>query len=178
VLFRSPNVLVGFHASSWGAGHDAFSVSDPAFAFDDHADRTAAFLRALGADGADLLVVEQSDRDASYDDYWWDETNATLPNFRQSLAWVRRVADGLGLAPLWWQVPYGHSGGDDTCHHYRDNRVDYFFAHPDEFAAGGALGIAFGAGEGCQTTPEYDGGHFLEHAAAWYAGARPPLCGP
>ncbi|MBN1773543.1 MAG: hypothetical protein JXB32_19935, partial [Deltaproteobacteria bacterium] len=174
---RAPHALVGFHASAWGAGHDAMSTADPGVDLDAHADETAAFLRALGADTTELVVVEQSDRDAAFDDYWWDDTNAARPHFHQAIGWVRRLSETLGLAHLWWQVPYGHMGLENVCDRYEDNRVDYFFAHPDEYAAAGGLGIAFGAGATCQTTPETDDGHFLGLAAAWFAGSRPPLCG-
>jgi hypothetical protein len=174
---NAPNTLVGFHASAWGAGADALMNTDAGFDVNDHADRTASFMRALGADAADFIVVEQSDRDAAFRDRWWDDTNATLPSFTQALAWTQRLGQQLNLPLLWWQVPYGDMAGDNSCYHYQDNRVDYFFAHPQDYAAGGALGIAFGAGADCQTTPQYDGGHFAAHANAYFTSDRPRLCG-
>jgi hypothetical protein len=134
-------------------------------------------MAALGADGADLFVVEMSDRDAGYNDRWWDAANATLPDFEQALAWTAALGDGLGLAPLWWQVPYGHIGLPDVCDQYQDNRLDYFFDHPGQFADGGAIGIAFGAGAGCMTCAESDGGHFIERAADYAGSGGPVLCG-
>jgi hypothetical protein len=175
---EAPNVLVGFHASAWGAGHDALMNSDRGFDLVGHGNDTAAYMRALGAGDADLVVVEMSDRDAAYGGRWWDETNATLPNFEQAILWVRTLGEGLGLAPLWWQVPYGHMGLPNACDQYEDNRVDYFFDHSAELATGGALGIAFGAGAGCMTTAETDDGHFLARAAEYYGSAPPLLCGP
>ena len=91
------------------------------------------------------------------------------------------MVDGLGIPVLWWQVPYGHVGNVVACDAdgngaYEDNRVDYFFDHPERFAVGGALGIAFGAGAACQTTPRTDGGHFVARGSAYYAGTRPVLC--
>ncbi len=174
---EAPNVLVGFHASAWGAGHDALSTPDPTVDLDAHAIATAAYMTALGADQADFVVVEQSDRDAAFDDYWWDATNATRPSFSQAIGWARRLGQSMDLAPLWWQVPYGNMSLENVCNRYQDNRVDYFFDHPGEFAAGGAIGIAFGAGEGCQTTPEFDGGHFVERALGFYASPPLALCG-
>ena len=174
---EAPNVLVGFHASAWGAGHDALSTSDPGVDLDAHADATAAYMAALGADRADLVVVEQSDRDAGFDDGWWDDTNATRPNFAQAIGWVERLGESMSLAPLWWQVPYGNMSLENACHRYQDNRLDYFFDHRSEFAAGGAVGIAFGAGEGCQTTPEHDDGHFVSRALDYYASPGMPFCG-
>ncbi|MBW2260801.1 MAG: hypothetical protein JRG91_02425 [Deltaproteobacteria bacterium] len=175
---EAPAVRVGFHASAWGAGNDALVNTDPGFDLAGHAATTAAFMRALGAADADLIVVEMSDRDAGFNDRWWDETNATLPSFTQAISWVSTLGDELGLAPLWWQVPYGHEGLENDCDRYEDNRVDYFFDHPHEFAAGGALGIAFGAGAGCMTTPETDDGHFTGRAEDYHASDRPVLCGP
>jgi hypothetical protein len=178
VRAEAPNVLPAFHASAWGAGHDALTNSDPGFDLAGHAQETGVFMLALGAGGADLVVVEMSDRDAGFNNRWWDDTNASLPHFTQAIAWVQMLGEAMDLAPLWWQVPYGHMALEDQCDRYRDNRVDYFFDHPEEFAAGGALGIAFGAGAGCMTTAETDDGHFLSRAAAYYQNPRPTLCGP
>lgn len=174
---EAPNVLVGFHASAWGEGHDAYLNADPGFDLGAHATETARFMRELGASEADLVVVEMSDRDAGFNGRWWDETDATLPSFEQAISWVSQVGDGLGLAPLWWQVPYGHMGLENTTDRFQDNRVDYFFDHPDRFVRGGAIGIAFGAGAGGMTTPASDDGHFLARAGEYFASERPRLCG-
>jgi hypothetical protein len=176
---EAPSVLIGFHASAWGAGEDAYINTDPGWDALAHADETAAWLTTLGADGADLIVVEMSDRDAGFNTRWWDETDTTLPDFAQAIAWVERLGTGLGLAPLWWQVPYGHVGLENTCDRYEDNRVAYVFDHPDRFAAAGSLGVAFGAGATCMTTPATDDGYFDGRAAAYFAlgSARPCLCG-
>ncbi len=174
---EAPNVLVGFHASAWGAGHDALTVEDPGFDLIGHARDTAAYMRALGATDGDLIVVEQSDRDAGFNNRWWDPTNTSLPHFAQAIEWVGALGDELGLAPLWWQVPYGHMGLENTCDRYEDNRVDYFFDHSEEFAAAGSLGIAFGAGATCMTTAETDDDHFLTRSIAYYASSPPILCG-
>jgi hypothetical protein len=174
---EAPNLLLAFHASAWGAGADAYINADPSFDLLGHADQTAAFFRALGADRADLLVVEMSDRDAGFNGRWWDDTDTTLPDFRQARSWAARVAADLGLPYLWWQVPYGHVGLENACDRYEDNRVAYCFDHAADFAADGALGIAFGAGAGCMTTPASDDGYFVGRAADFYGGERPCLCG-
>ncbi len=51
------------------------------------------------------------------------------------------------------------------------------FDHPERFADGGALGVAFGAGATGMTTPATDGGHFVERATAYFGDDPPPLCG-
>ena len=174
----APHALVALHASAWGAGHDAYTETDDTFDFADHAQRTAQYLLALGAADTDLVVVEMSDRDAGYNNRWWDPDNLTRPHFHQAIDWVATLGETLGLAPLWWQVPYGHMGLENTCDRYEDNRVDYVFDHPEELATGGALGVAFGAGASCMTTPDTDDGYFLGRAATWFQSDRPPLCGP
>jgi hypothetical protein len=171
---EAPSTLVGFHASAWGAGHDALMMDDPGFDLSGHAGETASFMSALA--DADLVVVEMSDRDAGFNDRWWDETDATLPNFVQAMSWAEALSSAMGLAHLWWQVPYGHVGLPNECDLYEDNRVDYFFDHPADFARAGALGVAFGAGAGCMTTPATDGGHFTDRAASYYESGPPDLC--
>lgn len=174
----APAVRVALHASAWGAGHDALTVTDPGVDLHAHALQTAAFMSALGAADTDLVVVEMSDRDAGYNDRWWDPNNQVRPHFHQAISWVEDLGGVLGLSTLWWQVPYGHMGLPNACDQYEDNRVDYVFDHPAEFAAAGSLGVAFGAGASCMTTPDTDGGHFVGRAAAHFQGPRPPLCGP
>ncbi len=178
---EAPAALVALHVSSWGAQFDAFVDNGPSFDLLGHADRTAAWFQALGT-ATDLFTLDMSDRDAGFNGRWFDATNQTRPNFADATAWAKRVGDKLGLPVLWWQVPYGHVGNIVPCNQgqgaYEDNRVDYFFDHPDRFAAGGALGIAFGAGADCQTTPATDGGHFVSRSAGYYDGIRPVLCGP
>ena len=174
----APNVKVGFHASAWGAGADALINDDASFDLAAHAEETAAYMRALGADEADLVVVEMSDRDAGFNGRWWDASDTTLPHFAQAIAWTQTLGESLDLAPLWWQVPYGNPALQDACDRYSDNRVDYVFDHPERFSAGGALGVAFGAGTGCMTTAETDDGHFLSRAATYFEGEPPAFCPP
>jgi len=171
-----PGVLVGLHASHWDDLADAFENDDPTFDLQAHAARTASYLRALGVEEADLIVVEMNHRDAGFNGTWWDATDQTLPNFQQAIDWAVAVSRGTGRPHLWWQVPYGHLGLEDTCGRYQDNRLDYVFDHPERFATGATVGIAFGAGTDCRTTPETDDGHFLSRSAAWFAAPPPPMC--
>lgn len=157
----APNAKVGLHASAWSTGQDVFLSKDAALDVAAEAAKTARFLSACAPD-ADFIALDASDRDASWyqqvqgRDTWWDATNAQLPNFRRAFTWARALADAADKPVLWWQLPVGHAGLDDTRNRYRDNRVEYFFAHPDEVAASGALGFAFGAGESAQTSPMTD----------------------
>lgn len=164
----APKAVVGFHASQWSAG-------DPA--------TTVAFLKAVGADQADIVISDMLDRDAGcfeaavdpncqrQGDFYWDETNKTSPNFHEYLAWTKAITSGLGKPMLWWQVPFGvpsaTKGG--TPGHYRDNRVHYIFSHIQEFIDAGGLGATFGGGADNQTSPSTDGGQFSAAVKAYFA---------
>jgi hypothetical protein len=102
---------------------------------------------------------------------------ASVPNFNRALLWAGRVAQHMALPYLWWQVPFGHLALEDVCQRHQDNRVDYFFDHPQDFARSGALGIAFGDALDCATTPATDDGHFLGRTTAHAASDRPCPCG-
>ena len=170
---QAPKVLVGFHATGWNALANRY----PQFDVPADARATAEFLRALGADQGDLVVVEMSNCDAGSPSGWWyDAANQTLPHFTQAMTWAQQVSATLGLGHLWWQIPYGHMGLDDTPTQYRDNRLDYFFDHPEEFSRAGAVGMVFGTGCGNATSPSTDGGHFVERAQCYKQTGGVPLC--
>jgi hypothetical protein len=165
----APNAVIGFHASVWGGD----------------AQTTVAYFKKLGVDGADFVSTDMLDRDAGCFElhtdpnctrggttgWYWDETNATSPNFHEHLAWAKGIHDGLGLPLMWWQIPFGvpsaTPGG--TAGHYRDNRVHYLFNHVDEYVAAGGFAAAFGTGAGNQTYITTDGGQFKNAVTAYYA---------
>ncbi len=176
----APNVKIGLHGSAWATKIAVLQNTDPSFDVAGEAAKLAAFLKEAGP-SADLVVVDLSDRDAQYyesigQNVWWDDTNATLPNFHQAFAWSKALSEAASLPHLWWQVPVGNmslAGGTD---HWRDNRVDYFFAHWGEVAAAHGLGAAFGAGMGGMTTPETDGGNLVSKTQAYASSGYTPLC--
>ncbi len=138
--------------------------------------KDAAFLAAAGETDADLVIVETSDRDAGYYqsvgmNTFWDATNATLPDFHQDFAWVKALTEALGKPAIYWQTPLGNSMQNNTTNHWKDNRVDYFFANMSELAGAHAIGAAYGAGRGDQTLPETDGGNLVAKTKAYAAGA-------
>lgn len=174
----APGAKVGFHASAWNAALNR----SPDFDVERDARAAAAFLERLG--DADLVVVEADDRDAGYyqavkgDHRWWDPSNTTLPNFSQMLRWVTALTKTLQRPALWWQVPVGNMGLPDAESRWRDNRLDYFFAHMPEVARSNSFGIAYGAGAKGQTTPSTDGGLLVKKMQAYVAGGRTPVCLP
>lgn len=163
----APKVIIGFHASRW-----AGSVSN-----------LVAYLNKLGANQADIIVIETLDRDAgcfeAHTDsacqrndgpWYWDETNQTSPNFHEHLAWAKQINQGIGKPVLWWQMPFGvpstTPGG--SAGKYRDNRVKYLFNHVDEFVAAGGVGAVFGTGAGNQTYITSDGGQFKNAVTKYF----------
>jgi hypothetical protein len=172
---------VGLHASAWAAGHDSIYNADASLDVAAQGRDTSDFLSQCGAGASDLVVVDIADRDAGYDAAqgrakWLDAANQKLPDFAEAFAWARAVADRTGRPLVWWQIPVGNSGLPNHDGAWRDNRVEYFFAHPDQVAGSGAVAMAFGAGAGDQTTPESDGGYLAACAAALEAAGGQPLC--
>jgi hypothetical protein len=176
----APNARVGLHGSGWGTNYDALANTNPNFDVAAEARKLGNFLLAEGAGDSDFVVVDASDRDAAwYDtqgqDSWWDETNKTLPNFKQAFAWAKVLAETVGKPILWWQVPVGNMQLPNTNQRWKDNRLDYFFDHPNEVAAAHGAGALFGAGNDEQTTPETDGKHLIARMKT-YAGAPQKAC--
>jgi hypothetical protein len=178
----APNAKVGLHGSSWATNIDVTINKNASLDVAGEAGKLAAFLAKCGGADADFVAVDASDRDADFyrlvlgQDQWWDATNQTLPSFHQAFAWAKALGEGLGRPVIFWQVPLGNAAQGNTKNHYKDNRVDYFFAHPDELAAAHVAGMFFGAGESRQTTPESDGGNLVSRVKAWRAAGSTPLC--
>jgi hypothetical protein len=177
----APNAKVGLHASAWGTNMDVAENTNPSLDVAGEAKKLATFLAACGEDGADFVVVEASDRDAGYyqsigRNTFWDDTNTTLPTFHQDLAWVTAVTEALGKPGLYWQIPFGNMSLPNVTNQWKDNRVDYFFAHMNEVAAAHTIGIAYGAGAGGQTTAETDNGNFVAKDKAYAAAGGQKLC--
>ncbi len=176
----APNALVGLHASAWSTGENCMFNTNPGRSVETEAERLATFLTECGADQADFLVVESSDRDAGYydsmsQDTWWDDQNQTLPNFDQAFRWARALAEAVQKPLVWWQMPLGNMQLANTTGAWQDNRLDYFFDHMDEVTASHAFAVLFGAGADGQTTPETDGGRLLERTIQ-LAGSEPFVC--
>jgi hypothetical protein len=148
------------------------------------AKKLATFMKALGADAGDFIAVDASDRDYAYyalvendgGAHTWDTTNQKLPTFHQDFTWAQALAENLGLPVFYWQVPMGNAAQNNTDTHYKDNRVDYFYAHPDELAAAHVTGMLFGAGDGHQTNTLTDGGNLIAKEKAYLAAGGQALC--
>ncbi len=177
----APHALVGLHASAWATNVDVGLNTNASLDVAGEARKVAAFLAAAGESGADLVIVETSDRDWGYyqstgRDTLWDAKNASLPDFHQDFAWVQALTEALGKPALYWQTPLGNASQNETTNHWQDGRVDYFFAHMSELAAAHAIGVAYGAGAGDQTLPTTDGGNLAAKTNAYASAAGSALC--
>jgi hypothetical protein len=177
----APHSRVGLHASAWGSNMDVALNTSPSLDVVGEARKVAAFLTSAGEADADLIIVEASDRDAGYyqstgKNTWWDATNTKLPTFHQDFAWVKALTEALGKPALYWQVPLGNASQNGTPNHWQDNRVDYFLSHMSELAGAHAIGAAFGAGRGDQTTPQTDGGNLISKTKTYVSGGGQALC--
>lgn len=176
----APSAKVGLHASAWASGPDVYLNTSAGLDVAAEAREVAAFLSECGAGLGDYVVVEMSDRDAGYyqslgQNRWWN-TDDRLPSFHQALAWAKALAEAVGKPLLYWQVPVGNMDQANATDHWKDNRVQYFFDHPAEFADAHAVGIAFGAGATGQTTPSTDGGYLGGRAASYLSAGGTAAC--
>lgn len=161
----APKARIGFPPSFWGG--DATSVGN--------------FMLKLGADKADFIVAQTSDRDAGCFEvaspvaecagrgngpFYWDENNVTTPNYSQSRAqW----------SIPFWQTPMGvpsaTPGGSPG--HYRDNHVHCMLTHATQYTAIGVFAIVFSAGGSTSATITTDGGQFARLFNAYLASPAP-----
>jgi hypothetical protein len=160
------NALVAPHASMWAVNGDPQSVTGAEAVH--MAQRTAAFIDAMGGAQANALTVEWSDRDAGSGlRPWWDDTNQTLPRPSRAILWENALSTAARQRLILWQMPCGNMGLDNTPDHYRDNRAAYAFAHAADLAAAGVFAVMFGSGADPMTTPATDGG-FIRLQAGLY----------
>jgi len=178
----APNAKVGLHASAWATKIDAMMNTNPALDVEAEARKVADFLSQCGGAAGDFVVVETSDRDAQYyqvrlgRNSWWDKTNTTLPHFRQAFRFAKALSERMGRPNLWWQIPVGNMSMPGFDQHWKDNRLDYFFDHPQEVAAAHGIGMIFGAGEQTQTNPSTDNGHLLLRTNNYFLTGGQPAC--
>lgn len=164
----APNALVGPMASIWATNFDPQNVSAPQA--QQMAQRTAAFMDAMGGAQADLLFVEWSDRDAGSGlRPWWDDADRELPRHTRAILWENALSAAAAKRLILWQVPVGNMSLDNTCDHYQDNRVAYAFSHPRDLFDAGVAAVLFGGGAACMTQPHTDGGFLAAQGQIAYA---------
>jgi hypothetical protein len=159
----SPNAKVGLHASPWWITRS------------DDGRTNGEFMKALGAAQGDFIATDPCDRDAGFYDTkgqnkWWDDAKA-----RAYLAWSKQLSQTIGLPNIMWQIPVGNMAQNNTSEHWKDNRVDWLFAHMQETADAHVVALLFGAGAAGQTTPESDGGNLIQKTRSYHQSGVVPL---
>ena len=166
----APNVLLGYHVSAWGTGHD-IQYGDPSEAMvDGLAERAGAFYLSLQAK-FDLAFSEFSDRDAGFKEIvtgdrgasWWD-----ADSFQRHAQFLGRFVEVAQKRVVLWQIPLGNTrmrALNNTWGHYQDNRVEWLLDDPsrehlDAYAQAGVVAFLFGggaAGTTCACDAQKDG---------------------
>jgi hypothetical protein len=152
----APNTAAGMHLTCWDwQTNTKGCVKDYA---------------SLGAQNADFLVADVSDRDAGwyaqsahggYNNFWTDQKAAATLNF------YKTMAESVGKPVVLWQIPVGNMAQNNTLNHYQDDKVDWFFAHMDQVANAHIAALLFGSGQGEQTSVETDGGNLISKTIAY-----------
>ncbi|MFB0614834.1 RICIN domain-containing protein [Streptomyces sp. AGS-58] len=152
----APNATVGMHLSCWD--------------WQNNTQGCAKDYENLGAQNADFLVADVSDRDAGWyaqpahggqDNFWTDQKAAA------SLKFYKTMAESAGKPVVLWQIPVGNMAQNNTLNHYKDDKVDWFFSHMDQVANAHVAGLLFGPGQQEQTTAESDGGNLINKTIAY-----------
>jgi hypothetical protein len=152
----APNTAVGLHLSC--------------FDWQQNTPQCVEDYAHLGAQNADFLVSDVSDRDAGWyaqpahgglDNFWTDQKAA------ERLAFYKTMAESVGKPVVLWQIPVGNMAQNNTLNHYKDDKVDWFFAHMDQVANAHIAALLFGPGQQEQTTVETDGGNLISRTIAY-----------
>ncbi|HET9168726.1 MAG TPA: RICIN domain-containing protein [Actinospica sp.] len=160
----APNTAAGLHLSCFNWQNDIPGcVKDYA---------------SLGAQNADFLVTDVTDRDAGWyaqpahgglNNFWTDQKAAAFLNF------IKTMSDSVGKPVALWQIPLGNMAQNNTYGHYQDDKVDWLLGHMDQVANAHIVALLFGAGQQEQTTVETDGGNLINKTIAYRNAGGTPL---
>jgi hypothetical protein len=159
----APNVLLGYHLSTWGTGNEMVHTRPPAVVVGELADRAAAYYASLDQP-FDLIFAEFSDRDAGFKEHvsgdrgasWWRPDD-----FERHARFLARFAAATRRRIVLWQIPYGNTrmrAMNNTWQHYQDNRIEWLLDDPSrqhlrEYVDAGVIALLFGQGAAGTTCP-------------------------
>jgi hypothetical protein len=161
----APNVLLAFHESSWSTGQSVGVSSSTSLDASRLGQIAGSFAALAGVDRVrtgvstyNLVFTDVADHDAQVTGIWWDSTNRHLPDFVQ---WEQYIGASVSIfrRPVFvWQVPLGNQWFDTengSYGHTQDNRIQYFFAYPEQLMDAGIAAVLYGAGNAGSTTSGY-----------------------
>lgn len=151
----APNVLLGYHLSTWGTGTDILLSKPSNERVQELALQAARCYQSLGAN-FDLVFAEFSDRDAAFKQYqyhddksWWSQDD-----FDRNLVFLSAFVDNVQKRVVMWQIPFGNTrmlAMNNTWDHYQDNKVEWLLDDPgetnlDAYMRSGVIAFLFGRG--------------------------------
>jgi hypothetical protein len=167
---HAPNVLVGYHLSTWGTGVDIARADSPDDEAQRFARRAADYYRSLGAD-FDLVFNDIADRDAAFKEHVYKDGGAswwTADDFHAHATFLNEFVRQTRRPVVLWQLPLGNTkmrAMNNTTGHYQDNLVEWLLGagsgpHLEEFQQAGVIALLFGggaAGTTCACDAQGDG---------------------
>lgn len=151
----APNVLLAYHMSEWGTGHDIVVEKPSDTVVNAYAAQSAAFYRSLGVH-FDVTFTDISDRDAGF--YQYVDHNPQIwfasADFARMVLYDRTFVRLAKTRLVIWQIPLGNTvmrAENNTWDHYQDNRVQWFLGtagrkHIKVLTAAGVIALLFGRG--------------------------------
>jgi hypothetical protein len=152
----APNVLLGYHLSTWGTGTDILFNKPSDERVRELGLQGASYYQSLGAN-FDLVFHEFSDRDAAFKQYqyrdngksWWKQDD-----FNRNLLFLSTFVDSVQKRVVLWQIPFGNTrmrAMNNTWDHYQDNKVEWLLDDPsganlDAYMRAGVIAFLFGRG--------------------------------
>jgi hypothetical protein len=150
----APNVVLGYHFSTWGTGTDTVYADPPDATVNTLGVRTARFEQSLGA-RFDIAFTDLADRDAAFKQLVYGDGGAswyTADDYRRSTIYISAFVHTAGLRAVLWQIPFGNTkmrAENNTWDHYQDNKVEWLLtdrSHLDAYTQAGVAAILFGRG--------------------------------
>ncbi len=154
------NAILALHASTWAAGDDIATDTNPNVDVPGLAQKEANFLNTAGLVGNpngvsswDVISNDVADFDSGQPGSrgWWDRYNRTFPNFARYLTFIGDLSKDTHRRIVMWQVPMGNQYFDtmnNSSGHYQDNRAEYILNNVASFATAGVIAVLFGPGNG------------------------------
>ncbi|HEY7802060.1 MAG TPA: hypothetical protein VIE40_05245 [Dehalococcoidia bacterium] len=152
----APNVLLGYHLSTWGTGNDIALTNPSDATVDALGQKAARFFNSLHG-SFDVAFAEFSDRDAAFKQIqygdggasWWD-----AGDFARETRFLTQFVSISHKRIVMWQVPLGNTkmlAMNNTWDHYQDNRVEWLLddstrSHLKAFTQAGVVAFLFGRG--------------------------------
>ncbi|HEX2036659.1 MAG TPA: hypothetical protein VHS99_20950 [Chloroflexota bacterium] len=152
----APNVLLGYHLSTWGTGNDILYSKPSEATVHALATRAGTFYRSLGA-AFDIAFGEFSDRDAAFKEHQYKDGGASWwrpDDYARHVRFLSRFVQVAQARVVLWQIPFGNTrmrAMNNTWNHYQDNKVEWLLDEParthlQAYLQAGVVAFLFGRG--------------------------------